>query len=300
MNTITSLATRTAPRGAAQATPRNIGDMLVASGRLQPQDLLRILESQQKNQTPFGEAAIALKLLTKADIDQALSQQFNYAYLSPQDTSLSPELVAAYQPFCVVSENLRAVRSQLVLRWFNGDPARKVLAVVSPNTGEGRSYIAANLAIVFAQQGQRTLLIDADLRAKPERGQHALFKLGRGAGLSAVLADRANLAEAAQAVPSLPSLVVLPAGAVPPNPQELLGRPSFGQLLQAAANEFDVILIDTPAGADFADAELIAARAGAALMVARKNTSLLPQTTLLAQRLQSSGVALVGSVLNDA
>jgi len=300
VDSITTLATRTSPRAETHAETRSIGDILVASGRLRPADLQRILDSQAKNHTPFGEAAIALNLLTKDDIDQALSQQFNYAYLSPSDTRLSPELVAAYQPFGVVSENLRAVRSQLVLRWFNGDPARKVLAVVSAGAGEGRSFIAANLAIVFAQQGQRTLLIDADLRAKPERGQQHLFKLERGHGLSAVLAERTSLGEAAQAVPGLTSLMVLPAGAVPPNPQELLGQASFGQLLHSAAQQFDVILIDTPAGADFADDELVAARAGAALIVARKNTTLLPATTQLARRLQGSGVALVGSVLNDA
>jgi receptor protein-tyrosine kinase len=290
----------TLTKKAVRAGSRNMGDMLVASGRLRPGDLQRILDSQAKNHIPFGEAAIALKLLTQADVDQALSQQFDYAYLSPQDTSLSTVLVAAYQPFGVTGENLRAVRSQLLLRWFKGEPSRKVLAVVSAGAGEGRSFVTANLSIVFAQQGQRTLLIDADLRAKPDRGQHSLFKLARGVGLSAVLADRASLAEAAQAVPGLPHLVVVPAGAVPPNPQELLGRPSFGQLLQQAASQFDVILIDTPAGIIYADAELIAAYAGAALVVARKNASLVAQTKQLAQRLQSSGVALVGSVLNDA
>jgi receptor protein-tyrosine kinase len=300
VDSITTLATRSVASAAIQPPQLSMGDMLVASGRLRPADLQRILDSQAKNHTPFGETAIALKLLTKDDIDQALSQQFNYAYLSPTDTSLSPRLVAAYQPFGVASENLRAVRSQLALRWFNGDPARKVLAVVSASVGEGRSFVAANLAIVFAQQGQRTLLIDADLRAKPERGQHSLFRLVRGAGLSAVLADRANIEDAAQAVPGLASLMVLPAGAVPPNPQELLGKVSFGQLLNSAAQQFDVILIDTPAGADYADAELITARAGAALIVTRKNATLLSATTQFAQRLQSGGVALVGSVLNDA
>ena len=67
-----------------------------------------------------------------------------------------------------------------------------------------------------------------------------------------------------------------------------------------AAYEFDVILIDTPSGGDYADAEIIAARAGAALMVTRKNQSLVPGATQLARRLQDGGVALVGSVLNDA
>ena len=288
-------ASHLVPQGAA----RSIGDILVATGRLSPDDLQKILESQKRDQLPFGEAAIALKKLTKDDIDFALSKQFDYAYLSPQDSSVSPQLVAAYKPFSRVGENLRAVRSQLMLRWFNGDTLNKVLAVVSPGTGDGRSFVAANLAIVFAQQGQRTLLIDADLRAQPDSGQQALFKLGRSAGLSGILADRAGL-EVAQLVPGLPGLAVLPAGAVPPNPQELLGRPAFGQLLLAATEQFDVVLIDTPAGSSYADAEIIAARAGAAIVVARANQSLVPQATQLCKRLQDGGVALVGSVLNDA
>ena len=86
---------------------------------------------------------------------------------------------------------------------------------------------------------------------------------------------------------------------MPPNPQELLGRNAFGALLHAAAQQFDVIIIDTPAGSDFADAEIIAARAGAALMIARKNKSLVPAAAKLGRRLQDGGVALIGSVLND-
>lgn len=278
---------------------RTIGDILVATGRLSQDDAARIVERQRADKVQFGDAALALKVLTKDDIDFALSKQFDYAYLSDQDDTVSHELVAAYKPFSRVGENLRAVRSQLMLRWFNTDPAHKVIAIVSPGSGEGRSFIAANLAIVFAQQGERTLLIDADLRAKPARAQNALFKLGKSAGLSGILANRAGL-EVAQLVPGLPGLAVLPAGATPPNPQELLGRSAFGDLLRIASQQFDVIIIDTPAGAEFADAEVTAARAGAALLVARKNKSLVPQANQLARRLQDSGVALVGSVLNDA
>lgn len=312
MNTVTPLHADTNTRQAAPiGKARSIGDILVATGRLTAAEAARVVQTQAKDSTQFGDAALALKLLTKDDIDFALSQQFDYAYLSDHDTSLSPELVAAYQPFSRVGENLRAVRSQLMLRWFNTDPTRKTLAIVSPGAGEGRSFIAGNLAVVFAQQGQRTLLIDADLRtgaaqatgsgaeAGTGRSQQALFQLGKNAGLSGLLAGRAGL-EAAQAVRGLPGLAVLPAGAVPPNPQELLGRPGFAALLHAASQQFDVILIDTPAGSDYADAEIIAARAGAAVMVARKNKSLVPQATQLARRLQDNGVALVGSVLNDA
>lgn len=276
-----------------------IGDILVATGRLSAADTSRIMQHQQDYQLQFGEAALALKVLTKEDIDFALSKQFDYAYLRDQDTSLSPGLVAAYQPFSRIGENLRAVRSQLMLRWLNNDPTHKVLTVVSPGPKEGRSFIAANLAIVFAQQGQRTLLIDADLRAAPGQGQHSLFKLGKSAGLSGMLAGRTG-PEAVQLIPGLPGLAVLPAGAMPPNPQELLGRPGFVKLLHTLGEQFDVILIDTPAGANYADAEIVAARAGAAIMVARKNKSSLPQAALLARRLQDNGVMLLGSVLNDA
>jgi receptor protein-tyrosine kinase len=280
------------------AAARSIGDILVATGRLSQEDLIRILAQQSQNQIPFGEAAISMGLLDKHDIDFALNKQFDYAYLAEGDNRLSPELVAAFRPFSRVGENLRAIRSQLMLRWLTDEPARKILAVVSPGTAEGRSYVAANLSIVFAQAGQRTLLIDADLRATPARSQQSLFRLNQKAGLSSVLSNRSGL-EVAQPVFCLPGLSVLPSGSVPPNPQELLGRAGFAQLLHKAVAQFDVILIDTPSGNTYADAEIIAARAGAALMVARKNHSLVHDTTQLAQRLQDSGVALVGSVLND-
>ncbi len=275
-----------------------IGDILVAAGRLKEADLQRILDRQKQDHSQFGEAALKLKLLRKEDIDRALSKQFDYAYLPNQDASLSPELVAAYQPFSRVGENLRAVRSQLMLRWFNGDEQKnKSIAVVSPGRGEGRSFISANLAIVFAQNEERTLLIDGNLRAGR---QHALFKLPRGPGLSGLLAGRATLHEAAVNVPNLPGLTVLPAGAMPPNPQELLGRPAFAAMLREAALDYDAVIIDTPAAASFADADIIAARAGAAMVLACKNASLLSPTMAMAERLVHSGVTLVGSVLNQA
>ena len=295
MNSTSTIDTMTGNTGNTRA----MGDILVATGRLQAADLARILERQQQDGVAFGDAAIALKLLTREDIDFALSQQFDYAYLQEGQSPLSSQLVAAYKPFSRVGENLRAVRSQLMLRWFNSQPDQKTIAVVSAGQGDGRSFIAANLAIVFSQQGQRTLLIDGDMRAKPESSQYALFKLQRGAGLSGILAGRATL-EAAQAVPGLPGLKVLPAGSLPPNPQELLGRVAFAQVLFAASQEFDVILIDTPGGIDYSDGEIIAARAGAALMVARRHTSLVAGTRAMGRRLQDGGVALVGSVLNDS
>lgn len=272
-----------------------IGDLLLARGVLQPQDIARIIERQRSHNEPFGEAAIALKLLQRSELDAALSTQFNYGYLNDSDTHLSRELVAAFKPFSTVAEDMRALRGQIMLRWLNEDRRRRLLTVVSPQARDGRSFIAANLAVVFSQQGERTLVIDANLR-EPRQGH--LFHTGHSAGLAGILAGRAGL-EVIESVPGLPGLRVLPAGAVPPNPQELVGMASFGALLQQVSQAFDVVLIDTPPCERFADAEIISARAGAALLVARKNRSPMRRLNDLARRLQDTGVAVVGSVLNQ-
>jgi len=278
-----------------QENANSIGDILVLSGRLKTADIARIARHQDAEGLAFGEAAVSLNILTKQDIDYALAKQFDYAYLSSPDIRLSEELVAAYKPFSKVGESLRAVRSQLLLRWFNQDKLRKFLAIVSPVRGDGRSFIAANLAVMFAQQGQKTLLIDANLR-NPRQDQ--LFKLGKSKGLSVYLSGRAGL-DVIQAVPGLNNLSVIVAGPSAPNPQELLGKNTFRQLLNDAASQFDIVLIDTPAANDYSDAEIIASQAGAAMLVARENVSFLSQTTNIANRLQDNGVTVVGSILND-
>jgi chain length determinant protein tyrosine kinase EpsG len=274
---------------------RPIGAILVDTGRLSVEGAERILHVQKIHGKRFGDAAIELGLLTPDDIRHALSCQFDYPYLATGDHSLSPELIAAFNPFAPIVEQLRALRSQLMLRWFDAEPQHKSLAVVSPGKGEGRSFIAANLAIVFSQLGERTLLIDANMRT-PD--QHKLFKLGYSVGLSGLLAGRANAGIIVR-VPAMLGLSVLPAGVIPPNPQELLGRPAFIELLQLFRRSFDVIIIDTPAGSEYADGQTIASRAGAALMIARKNQSSLPDLADLARNLQHSGTTLVGSVLNN-
>ncbi|MDQ5914615.1 MAG: protein-tyrosine kinase [Pseudomonadota bacterium] len=277
-------------------TAPSIGAILIDAGRLSAEGAEQILRLQKEQGKRFGDAAIELGLLTQDDIRYALSRQFDYPYLHAGDNSLSHELVAAYKPFSQTVEQLRALRSQLMLRWFDAAAERKQLAILSPGTGEGRSFIAANLAVVFSQLGERTLLIDADLR-NPR--QHELFRIPGGTGLSGMLAGR-NGAEAIVRIPSLVGLSVLPAGAVPPNPQELLGRPAFAEIRDSISHDFDVVIIDTPAATEYADAQTIAVRAGAAIMLARKNQSSIPAMAAITRNLQQAGATLVGSVLNDA
>ena len=284
----------TVPSKPATGTGRAMGTILVDAGRLSLPDADRILQFQRTRGARFGDSGVALGLLTDDDVRFALSVQFDYPYLG-RESNLSRELVAAYQPASRPVEQLRGLRSQLMLRWFDTEAERKGLAIVSAGQKEGRSYIAANLAIVFSQLGKRTLLVDADMRLPR---QHQLFNLGKRAGLSDMLAGRAG-PEAVVGISALQDLSVLPAGAIPPNPQELLGRQEFSKLLQSLGEDFDVIIIDTPPASECSDAHTVAVRAGAALMVARQNRSSVPQMAHLTQGLREFGVTLVGSVLND-
>ena len=275
---------------------RSIGAILIDNGRLTPEAAERILKLQKEQGLRFGDAAIQLGLLSEADIQQALSRQYDYPYLMPGDDRVSEEVVAAFKPFSPIVEQLRAVRSQLMLRWFDADVGHKTLAVVSAGRAEGRSFTAANLAVVFSQLGERTLLIDADLR---NPNQHHLFRLENKLGLSSLLAGRAELAEAVTRIPGLIDLSVLPAGATPPNPQELLARPVFNALMATAAGQYDIVIVDTPAGAETADSQTIAARTRGAVVVARKDMSSAPALQAFVTSLQHSGVAVVGAVLNN-
>lgn len=278
------------------ANGRSMGVILVDAGRISSANTERVMVYQRQNGgIDFGEAGKALGLLTDDDVRFALAVQFDYSYV-PEESNLSHELVAAYQPDSPVAEQLRMLRSQLMLRWFDNRAEQKGLAVVSASAAEGRSYIAANMAIVFSQLGERTLLIDADLRTPR---QHKIFSLGHKAGLSDMLVGLAG-ADAVTAIGALPNLSVLPAGTIPPNPQELLGRQNFAKLLQSLGHDFDVMIIDTPAASVCADAQTIAVRAGAALIVARQDKSSMAQLARLTRSLRDFGVTLVGSVLNDS
>jgi protein-tyrosine kinase len=276
-------------------TGSSIGEILIDTGRLSAENAERILRTQIDQEKRFGDIAIELGLLTEEDVRFALSRQFDNFYLPSSDTSLNHQLVAAYKPFSLTVERLRALRGQLMLRWFNAETQHNALAIMSPGAGEGRSFIAANLAILFSQLGERTLLLDADLRT-PCQGE--LFKLGNNAGLSGMLAGRIGH-EAIARVGRIPGLYVLPAGAVPPNPQELVGRPAFATLLQSLVRDFDIVVVDTPAAGTHAEAQVIAVGVSSVLMLARKNRSLMPEMIKLTHRLQQNGARLAGSVLND-
>jgi chain length determinant protein tyrosine kinase EpsG len=285
----------TAPKPVHAGDRRSIGAVLVDAGRLKIEDAERVIRLQREGNMRFGEAALKLGVVTQADVDFALARQFEFPILRRGHSSVSEEVLAAYMPEARQVEAIRSLRSQLILRWFDNKPESNALAILSAERREGRSFITSNLAVVFSQLGERTLLIDADLR---NPCQHRLFGLENRTGLSAVLAGRAG-PEAVQNVPELPNLSVLPAGATPPNPQELLSRPAFSKLLRQLAIQVDVILLDTPAAGATTDAHTVAVRAGAAIIVAKSNAARTWRVQGVSDTVAQAKATIVGAVLND-
>ena len=212
----------------------------------------------------------------------------------PSNGSISSELVVAYESFHPRAEELRALRTQLLLRWSRAGVRQRALAIASPGAGEGRSYVAANLAVAFSQLGERTLVIDADLRTPR---QQRIFNVPDRIGLSAVLCGRADRGAVAP-VREFGRLSLLPAGEPPPNPQELLSRPALGDLLQELWAEFDVILFDTAPAKLYADALNVAFRAGDAMLLTRKDHTRVADASSVMRELSAAGVRVVGTVFN--
>ncbi len=269
-----------------------IGNLLVEAGRIKAEDRIRITHLQQEEGLRFGDAAIKLGLVTEADIREALAQQFNYAYLTPGEQNFSNELAAAYQPFTPQVEAFRALRTQLKLRWFNHN--HKNLAIIGTTAGTGCTYHAANLAVVFSQLGERTLLIDANLR---DPRQHVIFNLGNRPGLAEYLAGRVNIAPIVR-IPTLGNLSVLPSGATPPNPGELLSRGTLSELLVQCDQYFEVILIDTAPTNPFTDAQAVAVQARGALIVVRENHTRISDVAVVKDDLATTSTEVAGVVLS--
>ena len=256
----------TASQGEGATSPeRALGEIIRETRNLTAEQVEKILAFQQSRGVRFGEAAIALGFVNADDVLAALSQQFDYPYATPERRNASPELVALNAPFSTQAESFRGLRSQVVMRTAADGQSRHAIAVISPNGKDGKTYIAANLAVALAQLGGRTLLVDANLRAPR---QHAVFGLDGAMGLSRILVGRPE-------------------------------RPAFALLLREMTGKFDHVIVDTAAAEFGADAAVTAARCGGAILVARNDKSRLDALQALASSLAGGAAKIVGVVTND-
>lgn len=274
------------------AIDQSIGQILVAQGVLQESDISAVTDHARTHGVRFGEAAVAKRLIRQKDLDKALAHQYQFPYMQPGKGKLSKELVAAYKPLSRKAEVFRHIRAQLMLGGMQD--GQKMLAVVSPSRKDGRSYLAANLAVAFAQLGKKTLLIDGHLQ-RPR--QHEIFRLGSTPGVSSMVSGRGGALDSSLAIGEIGGLSVLAAGAKPPNPDELIAGDAFGRLCQNARREYDIVLMDTPPGYSSTAVDWIAARCGNVLVVYRRGKTGLAEARNFSERMRARA-SVAGAVLN--
>jgi len=191
-----------------------------------------------------------------------------------------------------VAEAYRSIRTSLHLGASGGN---KTILVASPTPGDGKSTTASNLALTFAQAGERTLLMDCDLR---EPVQHLIFESDGSVGISNVMAGEVKLQDAIVRTRT-DGLYVLPSGALPGNPSEMLASKRFKRLMQALAGTFDRIVIDSPPILSATDGRILAASADVTLLVLRMGKSVRDFGAMALDGLESVGANVMGTVAND-
>jgi protein-tyrosine kinase len=273
---------------------RTIGEIIRDAKGWSDDQINVVLLHQQSSGLRFGESAIALGLANPDEVMWALSQQFSYSYEPAESADVNGDLVLASQPFGDQADAFREMRSELMMGMTTQAETRRALAVVSPESGDGKSFIAANLAVAFSQLGERTVIVDANMR-KPR--QHEIFKQDLQPGLSQVLAGRLPVDSVLRMME--PNLYVMPAGTVPPNPLELIQRPVFGLLVCQLLGKFRYVIVDTPAVERGADARALAMHCGMALVVSRRDKTSMKSMKKLSEGFAKAKVRVAGAVLND-
>ncbi|HHP5661872.1 CpsD/CapB family tyrosine-protein kinase [Bacillus paranthracis] len=203
------------------------------------------------------------------------------------------QLIAHQQPKSPISEQYRNIRTNI--EFAAVDKNIHSLMITSANPSEGKTTTTANMAVVFAQQGKKVLLIDADMR-KP--AMHQMFQVDNIFGLTNVLTHSERLEKCVQTT-AVDNLYFLACGPIPPNPAELLGSKSMQELLAQAYSMYDLVIFDLPPILAVTDAQIMANVCDASILVVRSEAT-EKETALKAKGLlESAKGKLLGVVLND-
>lgn len=272
-----------------------IEQQILAAGNLSDAQVDAIRGFQRRKGLTFGEAAITLGLVRRDSLFLALSKRYNYPVLSFGDgdeTRFSRELVVGFQPFGAEAEAFRSVRSALATGPLS--QGKNAFAVIGAHPGVGATYFAANLALSFAQMAVPTLLVDANLR---EPRLASMFGLDpKTEGLVEAL-TRSEASSSPVAVDIVPGLSLLSSGAAAPHPQELLSSKEFLNLSQNAQRNYGVVIYDTAAARENADAYVVASRVGSAILLGRRNRSKVADLKTIVETLESFQCEVAGTVL---
>ncbi|WP_010094020.1 CpsD/CapB family tyrosine-protein kinase [Ornithinibacillus scapharcae] len=191
-----------------------------------------------------------------------------------------------------VSEQFRSIRSNINFSSINSE--FRSLVITSASSGDGKTITAANLAIVFSQEGKKVLLVDADMR-KPD--VHHIFQLPNYTGLSNYLIGQIGIEEMIRKT-YITDLDIITSGVIPPNPSELLGSEQMKQFMEVVMADYDVVIFDTPPVLVVTDATLIANQCDGTVVVVRAKKNEMKDIVKVKEQLSFAGANLVGAILN--
>ncbi len=203
-------------------------------------------------------------------------------------------LIVAMDPLDPAAEAYRNLRMNLTFMGTEEEPVKSIL-FSSPGPSEGKSTTAINFAVMLAQQGQRVLVVDSDLR-RPSL--HRALDVLREPGLTNLLIGDADVRETIR--PNvLPNLDFLPSGPFPPNPSELLNSKAMGRLIEELEQRYDQIVIDSPPVLAVTDAAVLAVHTDGAVLVLRSGETEQRTAERAVEQLRRVGVKVFGAVLNE-
>jgi len=202
------------------------------------------------------------------------------------------ELITYGHPKSMLSEAYRSIRTSILLSSSEKPP--KMIAVTSPNPGEGKTTTVTNTAIALSQTGAQVLIIDADMR-KPRI--HKIFNHENGMGLSNFLSGHGDL-ESIIKKSEVPNLFYIPVGPIPPNPSELLGSNLFKKMLEVLEARFDHILVDSPPVLGFADAVVLSSAVNGVILTVLGGKTPREALQRAKEALQQTNTRILGVVIN--
>ena len=206
------------------------------------------------------------------------------------------QLITAVHPKSPISEQFRTLRTNI--NFMAIDHPIKTLALTSANVSEGKSTVTDNLAIVWAQTGQKVLLVDADLRRST---LHRTFNLDNREGLTTILTSHARTVDLNKIIQQsgIDNLSLLPSGPTPPNPAELLNSQRMKDFLKAARERYDMVIVDVPPMLEVTDTQVISHDLDAVVLVVKQGQTQKLGAKRAVELLKMAHANLLGYVMND-